>query len=50
MSIETHLYFLVKQVHAAWQNSYGVALLLVLDMTGAFDRVITVQLLHSMKK
>jgi hypothetical protein len=41
---------LVKQIHAAWQADDGVASLLSLDMTGAFDRVVPVQLLHNLRK
>ncbi len=41
---------LIKQIHAAWQADDGVASLLFLDMTGAFDRVVPVQLLHNLRK
>jgi hypothetical protein len=49
-STDTALDMLVKQIHAAWQAENGVASLLSLDMTGAFDRVVPVQLLHSLRK
>jgi hypothetical protein len=39
-SIDTALDFLVQQIHATCQNKDGVAMLLSLDMIGAFDRVI----------
>jgi hypothetical protein len=41
---------LVKQIHAAWQTDNGIASLLSLDMTGAFDRVVPVVLLHNLRK
>jgi hypothetical protein len=41
---------LVKQIHAAWQADDGVASLLSLDMTVAFDRVVPVRLLDNLKK
>ncbi len=49
-SIDTALDFLVQQIHATWQDKDGVATLLLLDMTGAFDRVISAQLLHNMRE
>jgi hypothetical protein len=48
-SIDTALDFLVQQIHATWQNKDGVATLLLLNMTGAFDRVIPARLLHNMR-
>ncbi len=39
---------LVKRIHAAWQADNGVASLLFLDMTGAFDRVVPVRLLQNL--
>jgi hypothetical protein len=42
--------FLVELIHATWQNKDGMATLLSLDMTGAFDRVIPAPLLHKMKE
>jgi hypothetical protein len=47
MSTDTALDMLVKQIHAAWQVDNGVASLLSLDMTGAFDRVAPVGLFHN---
>jgi hypothetical protein len=41
-STDTALDMLVKQIQAAWQADDGVASLLSLDMTGAFDRVVPV--------
>jgi hypothetical protein len=49
-SIDTTLDFLVQQIHATWQNKDGVATLLLLDMTGAFDRVVPARLLHNMRE
>ncbi len=49
-SIDTALYFFIQQIHATWQNKYGVATLLFLDMTGAFDRVVPSRLLHNIKE
>jgi hypothetical protein len=48
-SIDTALDFLVQQIHATWQNKDGVATLLLLNMTGAFDRVVPARLLHNMR-
>ncbi len=48
-SIDTALDFLVQQIHATWQNKDGVATLLSLDMTGAFDRVVPARLQHNMR-
>ncbi len=36
---DTALDMLVKQIHAAWQADNGVASVLSIDMTRAFDRV-----------
>jgi hypothetical protein len=41
---------LLQQVVAAWQTGKGVASLLSLDMTGAFDRVVPSRLLHNLRK
>ncbi len=41
-STDTARDMLVKQIHTAWQADDGVASLLFLDMTGAFDRVVPV--------
>jgi hypothetical protein len=49
-STDTALDKLVKQIHAAWQADDGVTSLLSLDMTGAFDRVIPIRLLHNFRK
>jgi hypothetical protein len=48
-SIGTALDFLLQQVHATWQNKDEVAMLLSLDMSGAFDRVVPARLLHNMR-
>ncbi len=49
-SKDTALDFLVQQIHASWQNNDGVAMLLLLNMTGAFDRVVPTWLLHNMRE
>jgi hypothetical protein len=49
-STDTALDMLVKQIHAAWQADEGVASLLSLDITWAFNRVVPVQLLHNLRK
>jgi hypothetical protein len=49
-SIDTALDFLVQQIYATWQNKDGVATLLSLDMSGAFDRVVPERLLHNMRE
>ncbi len=49
-STDTALDMLVRQIHAVWQADNGVASLLSLDMTGAFDRVVPVRLLHNFRK
>ncbi len=49
-SIDTAPDYLVQQIHATWQNKDGVAMLLLLDMTGAFDRVVHARLLHNMRE
>jgi hypothetical protein len=41
---------LLQQVYAAWQTGKGVASLLSLDMTGAFDSVVPARLLHNLRK
>jgi hypothetical protein len=46
-SIHTTLDSLVQQIHTTWQNKDGVATLLSLDITGAFNRVVPVRLLHT---
>jgi hypothetical protein len=49
-TIGTSLDFLVQQVHAMWQNKDGVATLLSLNMTGAFDKVVPARLLHNIRE
>jgi hypothetical protein len=49
-SIDTALNFLVQQIYASWQSKDGVATLLSLDMTAAFDRVVPARLLHNMRE
>ncbi len=49
-SIDTALDFLVQQISATWQKEDSLATLLLLDMTGAFDRIIPARLLHNMKE
>jgi hypothetical protein len=49
-SIDTALDYLDQQIHATWQNKDGVATLLSLDMTMAYDRVIPAWLLHNMRE
>jgi hypothetical protein len=47
-STDTALDILIKQIQAAWQADIRVASLLSLDMTGALDRVVPVQLMHNL--
>ncbi len=49
-SIDTALDFLVQQIYATWQNKDSVAMLLSLNMTGAFDNVVPARLLHIMRE
>jgi hypothetical protein len=49
-SIDTALEYLLQPIHASWQHNDGVALLLLLNMTGAFDMVVPVRLLHNMRE
>jgi hypothetical protein len=49
-SIDITLGFLVQPIHTTWQNKDGVATLISLDMTRAFDRVVPVRLLHNMRE
>jgi hypothetical protein len=49
-SIDIALNFLVQLIHTSWQNKDGMATLLLLDMTGAFDRVVPTRLLHNMRQ
>jgi hypothetical protein len=48
--IDTALDFLVQQMNASWQNKDGVAMLLSLNMTGAFDRVVLAQPLYNIRR
>jgi hypothetical protein len=41
---------LVQQIHGTWQNKDGVAMVLLIDMIEAFDRVVPAQLLHNIGK
>ncbi len=50
MSIDTALDYLVQQIYATWQNKDSVAMLQLLDMTGAFDRVVPALLLHNLRE
>jgi hypothetical protein len=49
-SIDTALDFLLQHIHTTGLNKDQVATLLSLDMTGAFDRVVTARLLHNMNE
>jgi hypothetical protein len=42
--------FLVWHILATWQTKEGVATLLSLNMTGAFDRVVPSQRLHNIRE
>jgi hypothetical protein len=48
--IDTALNFLVQQIHATWHIKDGLAMLLLLNMTGAFDRVVPAWLLYNMRE
>ncbi len=48
-SSETALDLLVNQVHAIWGEGNFVASLLSLDITGAFDRVVSSRLVHVLR-
>ncbi len=48
--LDTALEMLVQQIHAAWQKDDGVASLLSLDMSGAYDRVVPSRLSHNLRK
>ncbi len=50
MTIDNVLDFLVKRIHATWQNNDSVAMLLSLSMIFAFDHVVPAQLLHDMRE
>jgi hypothetical protein len=49
-STETALDLLLQQVYTAWQTGKGVASLLSLDITGAFDGVAPARLLHNLRQ
>ncbi len=49
-SIDTTLDYLVQQIHTTWQNKDLVASLLLLNTTGAFDRVVPALLLYYKRK
>jgi retron-type reverse transcriptase len=49
-SIDTALNYLIQLIHATWQNKDGVATLLSLDITGAFDKVTPARLLNKMRE
>jgi hypothetical protein len=49
-SIDTALDFLVQQIHATWQNKDSLAMLLLLDMTGACYKVVPARLPHNMRE
>jgi hypothetical protein len=49
-SIDTSLDFLVQRIHVTWQSKDGMATLLLLNMTEAFDRLVPAQLLHNMRQ
>jgi hypothetical protein len=48
--IDTALNLLVQQIHATSQNKDGVATLLSLNMSGAFDRVVPPRLLNNRRE
>ncbi len=49
-STDTALDMLIRHIPAAWQADNGVASLLSLNVTGAFDRVVPERLLHNPRK
>jgi hypothetical protein len=49
-SIDNAVDFQVQQIHVKYQNKDGMATLLSLNMTGAFDRVVPARLLHNMRE
>ncbi len=49
-STNAALNFLIEQIHATWQNKGSVALLQLHDMTGAYDRIVSAQLLYNMRE
>ena len=48
-SSETALNLLVNQVHIVWEEGEFVASLLLLDITGAFDRIVSSHLVHVLR-
>ncbi len=50
MSTNTALGMLLKYIHAAWQVNKKVPFLLYLNMTEALNRVVPVQILHTLRK
>jgi hypothetical protein len=44
------LNFHIQQIYVTWQNNDGVATLLLHDLTGAFDRVVTAHLLNNIRE
>ena len=49
-STETALELLVEQIHTAWKTKSQVALVLSLDIAGAFDTVNHIRLLDNLQK
>jgi hypothetical protein len=49
-STDTALDILVKQIHAAWHTDNKIAFFHFLKMTGAYNRVVPLCLLHNLKK
>jgi hypothetical protein len=49
-SVETALYLLIDQIHTAWKEDNQVALVLLLDIVGAFDTVNYLRLLDNLQK
>jgi hypothetical protein len=47
--IDTVLDFPAQQIHAKWRNKEGMAMLLPLKRTEAFDRIVAARLLHNMR-
>jgi hypothetical protein len=48
-SVDTVSNFIVQLIHTTLQNKNGVAMLLLLNMARAFDRVVQALLLHNVK-
>ena len=49
-STKTALELLVEQIHTVWKTGNQVALVLSLDITGAFDTVNHIRLLNNLRK